>query len=121
MKFKLSYQNSNSMGLFSPYIYKNKKGKKFWLHMKKRGKGTLYFFSSKPEGALNGLPKGFTVVENEKTGMPFLKKKEGGILGSLFGKKKPKEGEKTEESKTEGTETPEKETEAPKEEGTESV
>ena len=73
------------MGLFGIYIYKNRKGKKFWLHMRKRGKVTLYFFSKDPRGAIS-LPRGYTVVENPKTGLPFLKKKAGGMLGGLFKK-----------------------------------
>lgn len=89
------------MGWFSPFIYKNKKGKKFWLHMKQRGKGVLYFFSKKPEGAINDLPKGFAVIENEKTGMPMLKRKEPGMLENILSgtgkKKEAKEGEEPKE------------------------
>ena len=76
------------MGLFGPYIYKNSRDKKFWLHMRKKGKSTLYFFSKDPRGAINNLPRGYTVVENPKTGFPFVKRKTGGALGSLF-KKSP--------------------------------
>jgi hypothetical protein len=54
--------------------------------MTKRGKVTLYFFSKDPRGAINSLPRGFTVIENPKTGMPLVKKKTGGILGGLFKK-----------------------------------
>ena len=74
------------MGFFGPYIYKNSRNKKFWLHMRKRGKVTLYFFSKDPRGAINTLPRRFTVVENPRTGMPFVKKKTGGLLGGLFKK-----------------------------------
>lgn len=87
------------MGLFGPFIYKNKDGKKFWLHMRKRGKATLYFFSKDPRGSINSLPKGFTVIENSTTGFPFLKKKVGGMLGGLF--------KKTPEKKLTGEETTE--------------
>lgn len=103
MKLKLSYQNSYNMGLFSPFIYTNKQGKKFWLHVKKRGKGYLYFFSKDPTGAINNLPKGFTVTENKTTGMPYIKRKEGGLLGNLLGglgKKKEETAEEKEETKT---------------------
>jgi len=76
------------MGLFAPFIYKSKTGQKFWLHMKERGKARLYYFSKDPVGALNDLPKGFEIVENKTTGMPFLKKKtSSGFLSGLF---KPK-------------------------------
>ncbi len=87
------------MGLFGPYIYTNKKGKKFWLHMRKKGKSTIYFFSKDPRGAINSLPRGFTVVENPKTGLPFVKRKTGGLLGGLF--KKVTEKKLTEEKTTE--------------------
>jgi len=89
------------MGLFGPYIYTNKKGKKFWLHMRKKGKSTIYFFSKDPREAINSLPRGFTVVENPKTGLPFVKRKTGGLLSILFKKvpeKKIVEGEITETS-----------------------
>jgi hypothetical protein len=95
------------MGLFTPYIYTNKKGKKFWLHSKQRGKAILYYFSKNPTGALKNLPSGFEVVENPSTGMPFLKKKEGkGFFDKLFGfpkikKEESKESEKPEEKKVE--------------------
>jgi len=80
------------MGLLSPYVYKTKDGKKFWLHMKIRGKATLYYFSKDPVGALFNIPKGFIVVENTRTGFPFLKKSEGGGILSIFKKaEKPKE------------------------------
>ncbi len=92
------------MGLFTPYIYKNKKGKKYWLHVKEyRGK-KLYYFSQEPVGAIKSLPPGFEVIENPKTGLPFLKRKTGGgFFGKLFGTKKPKTEEKVEkpEEKTE--------------------
>ena len=71
------------MGLFGTFIYKNKKGKKFWLHMKTRGKSTLYYFSKDPRGGLHSIPKGFEVMENPKTGLPLLKRKTGGLLGGL--------------------------------------
>ncbi len=63
------------MGLFGPYIYENKNKKKFWLHIRKKGKSTLYFFSKDPRGAINDLPHGYAVTENPMTGFPFVKKK----------------------------------------------
>jgi len=88
------------MGLFTPFIYKSKKtGKSFWLHAKQKGKKVLYYFSMDPTGALNSLPSGFEVAENPVTGMPYLKKKSGGSLFSLFGKPKTKTEEKKEEGK----------------------
>jgi hypothetical protein len=81
------------MGLFGPSVYKTKDGKKFWLHMKQMGKVTLYFFSKDPANAIS-MPRGYEVVENQKTSLPFLKKKEGG----LFGKKKEVKTEKKAET-----------------------
>lgn len=87
------------MGFLSPFIYKNKQGQKFWLHSRQRGRGLMYYFSKDPASALNSMPRGFEVVENKITGMPFLKKKTaGGFFGGMFGKPKPKE------EKNEGTE-----------------
>jgi hypothetical protein len=88
------------MGLFGPYIYKTKKGQKFFLHSKERGKSRLYYFSKEQEGAMSGLPGGFEVVENPKSSLPFLKRKTSGFLG-LFGKPKEEKTEVKEEKKTE--------------------
>lgn len=96
------------MGLIGPYMYVNKEGKKFWLHMKKKGKVTLYFFSKDPTGAILNVPKGFEVIENTRTGMPFLKKGTGGgLLSSIFKRKKPKEEIKEEAPKEEAPKTEE--------------
>jgi hypothetical protein len=36
---------------------------------------TLYFFAGQPkEGAIDALPAGYEVSENERTGLPLLKK-----------------------------------------------
>jgi hypothetical protein len=76
------------MGLFSPFVYKTKDGRKFWLHVREKGKVKLYYFSKDPTGALRDLPKGYEVAENPVTGMPFLKKKEAKGLFSVFKPKK---------------------------------
>jgi hypothetical protein len=78
------------MGLLSPYNYKTNDGKKFWLHMKKRGKATLYYFSKDPVGALFSIPKGYEVVKPPNRDLPMLKKKVGGFL-DIFKKAKPSE------------------------------
>ena len=64
------------------YSVKSKKsGKTYYLHLReqKRKDGNttkLYFFASEvKEGAVDELPKGFKVIENERTGLPFLKRK----------------------------------------------
>lgn len=83
------------MGLFGPFVYKNKKKKNFWLHLRIRGKTKLYYFSNNPKDALGSLPKGFEVFEDPESGLPFLKKKNSGLFG-LKGKVKR---EKTEDLK----------------------
>jgi len=65
------------------YEYTSKKsGKKYKLYTRdvklKGGKiQTIYFFSArKPKsGKPCDLPKGYEVVENPRTGLPFLRKK----------------------------------------------
>lgn len=65
-----------------PYTYTNKKnGRMYTLYtrtvMLKGGRNQrIYFFSStKPKsGDMCDLPSGYKVVENPKTGLPFLKK-----------------------------------------------
>jgi hypothetical protein len=77
------------MGLFSDFVYKSKKGQKFWLHVKERKGVSLYFFSKEPKNALSDVPPGFEVQENPITGMPYLKK------GAFFtGEKKKKQENK---------------------------
>jgi hypothetical protein len=78
------------MGLIEPYVYKTKDGKKFWLHMKKRGKATLYYFSKDPVGALFNIPRGYEVTKNPRQELPMLKKKVGGLFSNLFKKSPPK-------------------------------
>jgi hypothetical protein len=66
------------MGLFDwffgTYTYKTKKGERWWLHSKQKNKTTIYFFSRDPVAALSSLPKGYEVVESERSGIPFLRK-----------------------------------------------
>ncbi len=63
------------------YSTVSKKSKKtYYLHSKvvvlKGGqKQTIYFFAGKVgEGAIDKLPTNYKVVENERTGLPLLKK-----------------------------------------------
>jgi len=93
--FISSNKNDIFMGLFGAYVYKTKDGKKFWLHMKKRGKATLYYFSKDPVGALFNIPKGYEVVKPPNRDLPMLKKKAGGLMSGLFKKSKPNEKETT--------------------------
>ena len=52
------------------YEHENSRGQKYYLH----SRGKLFFFSKKPEEGID-LPFGFNVVENERTGLPMLKRK----------------------------------------------
>ncbi len=62
-------------------VKSNKNGKTFYLHGREqtlRGgtKVKLYYFGGEAkEGALDALSEGYEVSENERTGLPILKKK----------------------------------------------
>jgi YHS domain-containing protein len=65
-----------------PYSVKSKKsGKTYYLHIKdvKLAGGrpqTIYYFSGEVgKNSLDQLPSGFEVMENERTGLPMLRKK----------------------------------------------
>jgi hypothetical protein len=53
------------------YEHTNSKGLKYYLH----SKGKLFFFSKSPEGSID-LPTNFDVIENKRTGLPMVKKKQ---------------------------------------------
>ncbi|NMA44353.1 MAG: hypothetical protein GX950_00880 [Candidatus Diapherotrites archaeon] len=53
------------------YEHINSKGTKYYLH----SRGRLFFFSKNPEDSID-LPSGYIVVENQKTGLPMIKKQE---------------------------------------------
>lgn len=72
------------MGLLGPYKYTNSDGKTFFLHKDEQGDRTLYYFSKRPEGALPSRPKGYKVVENPNSHMPYLKKGRGGLIGKIM-------------------------------------
>lgn len=64
------------------YTYTNKKGTKYYLHkttVQLRGgnrQQVIYYFSRQAgEKAIDDLPEGFEVVENQRTGLPVLRKK----------------------------------------------
>ncbi len=64
-----------------PYeVVSKKSGKTYYLHARKQElKGgrhvTLYFFAGDvKDGAIDALPEGYEVQENERTGLPLLKK-----------------------------------------------
>ncbi|MFH1663898.1 MAG: hypothetical protein ABH986_03770 [archaeon] len=52
------------------YSHKNSREITYYLH----SRGKLYFFSKKEEDSID-LPEGFDVVENQKTGLPMVKRK----------------------------------------------
>jgi hypothetical protein len=61
-------------------VISKKSGRKYNLHKKDvtlRGgrKQTIYYFAQDVrEGAMDSLPDGYVVMENERTGLPMLKK-----------------------------------------------
>ena len=64
------------------YSHTNSRGQTYYLHSKDvqlRGSGrsqTIYYFAKEVKaGALDSIPAGKTVVENERTGLLFLKGK----------------------------------------------
>ncbi len=64
-----------------PYSYKNAKGQTYYLNQRgpagKTGKGKLFFFSKNQSNeTVDNLPEGYTIIENAKTGLPILKRKE---------------------------------------------
>ena len=62
-------------------VQSKKSGKTYFLHSRNQKlKGgqtvTLYYFGGEAkEGAIDALPEGYMVSENERTGLPLLKKK----------------------------------------------
>lgn len=61
------------------YSYTNQRQKTYFLHSKdvylksSSRNQTIYFFSFNEEGAID-LPEGYEVVENTRSGLPFLRK-----------------------------------------------
>ena len=61
-------------------VISKKSGKTYFLHAREQElkggkKVTLYYFAGEAkEGAINALPTGYIVSENERTGLPLLKK-----------------------------------------------
>ena len=63
------------------YAHQNSKGQTYYLHSKNvilRGgrEQRIYYFAreEKPEGGLEAVPEGYMVKENERTGLPLLKR-----------------------------------------------
>jgi hypothetical protein len=53
------------------FEYKNSKEKTYFLHQN----GKLFYFSSEKKANAIDLPPGYSIVENNKTGLPMLRKK----------------------------------------------
>ena len=58
------------------YSHKNSKGVTYYLNSREGKNGAkLYYFSRESgENSLDSLPSGYVVMENERTGLPMLKK-----------------------------------------------
>lgn len=62
------------------YSHTNSKGQTYYLHGKvvtlKGGRQQqIYYFAKEVKpGALDGVPSGYMVTENQRTGLPMLKK-----------------------------------------------
>ena len=63
------------------YQHKNKKGQTYFLHGKQvtlqnGRKQQIYYFAREEKAgeAVNAVPAGYRVEENDRTGLPFLKK-----------------------------------------------
>lgn len=62
-------------------VVSKKSGKTYYLHsrlqeLKGGQKVTLYYFAGAPgAGAMDAMPAGYEISENERTGLPLLKKK----------------------------------------------
>ena len=53
------------------YEHSNSRGIKYYLHCR----GKLFYFSKDANEGID-LPEGFAVVENQRTGLPMLKRKQ---------------------------------------------
>lgn len=76
-----------------PFSFKNSKGQTYILHGKKvtlqggRQQQIHYFArEAKPGESMDAVPDGYEVTENERTGLPFLRRK-GGASGKSAAKK----------------------------------
>ena len=64
-----------------PYAHTNKKGQQYYLHGKEvtlqnGRKQQIFYFARepKPGESIDAVPAGYRIEENERTGLPFLKK-----------------------------------------------
>lgn len=72
------------------HVKSKKSGETYYLHRREvslRGgrQQTIYFFAREiKDGALDKMPAGYMITENERTGLPMLKK-EGGSSSAKAG------------------------------------
>jgi len=58
------------------FEYKNSRGQIYYLHSREgKGGSKLYFFSKDSADGID-LPPQFNIVENPRTGLPMVKKKQ---------------------------------------------
>ena len=57
------------------YSHKNSRGVTYWLHGREGKGGAKLFFFSKQEGDSIDLPDGLEVFENQRTGLPMVRRK----------------------------------------------
>lgn len=57
------------------YSHTNSRGQTYWLHSREgKGGAKLFFFSKSQEDAVD-MPDHLEVFENERTGLPMVRKK----------------------------------------------
>ena len=80
ISFKSTKHDTNQNQCNMAYEHKNSKGQTYYLHtqevrLKSSNKQqTIYFFAKDKRSNACNIPAGKTVVENQRTGLPFLKK-----------------------------------------------
>lgn len=58
------------------YEHTNSRGQKYYLHSREgRGGAMLFFFSKNPADSIDLDANRFQIIENERTGLPMVKKK----------------------------------------------
>jgi hypothetical protein len=72
-----------------PFSYTNSKGQSYYLHGKKvtlQGgrQQQIHYFRREPRAGevMDAVPEGYEVTENERTGLPFLRRKGAGKSAS---------------------------------------
>lgn len=58
------------------FQYTNSKGKTYWLHCREgKGGSKLFFFSKSSDDSVDLDEEKYEVFENERTGLPMLRRK----------------------------------------------